>query len=153
MPEKVNRARKAWHCMRSRCEDERNISYKWYGGRGIKVCERWQIFDNFLADMGYPPLRMSLDRIDNNGDYELSNCRWATATEQSRNTSRTVFITIDGDTKCLKEWSLLRGLNPSSVWWRIKRGWSPLDALSVPPIDPTRRNCKQRIPYGGDRAD
>ena len=74
-----------WANMRQRCSNPNNIGYSNYGGRGITVCERWQTFENFLADMGHPPRGKSLDRIDVNGNYEPSNCRWATSFEQARN--------------------------------------------------------------------
>jgi hypothetical protein len=76
----------SWHAMRSRCVDVGNASFKTYGGRGIAVCERWQSFENFLADMGErPSLDHSIDRIDSDGDYEPGNVRWATRTEQNAN--------------------------------------------------------------------
>jgi hypothetical protein len=75
-----------WKAMLSRCEDPRNIGYHLYGGRGIRVCEHWHSFENFLADVGFPPTTsLTLDRIDNDGDYEPGNVRWATKREQRLN--------------------------------------------------------------------
>lgn len=84
----------SWANMNDRCLREKNLHYKNYGGRGIKICDRWKGwggFANFLADMGEAPPGHSIDRIDVNGDYELGNCRWATALQQGRNTRRTKF--------------------------------------------------------------
>lgn len=76
---------RAWASMRFRCRSSSSEAWKYYGGRGIKVCKRWENFYNFLKDMGAPPPNLSLDRINNDGDYEPSNCRWATRSEQSKN--------------------------------------------------------------------
>lgn len=79
----------AWRHMRKRCYDRKNKNFRNYGGRGIVVCERWMVFENFLADMGpRPSPGHSIDRIDNDGNYEPGNCRWATATQQAQNTQK-----------------------------------------------------------------
>lgn len=79
----------SWACMIQRCTNPTRMYWKYYGGRGIRVCDRWLIFENFLADMGQRPKHLSLDRINPDGDYEPSNCRWATALQQRHNRSCT----------------------------------------------------------------
>ena len=77
-----------WSAMLARCYNKNVFGFPWYGARGIKVCKRWHTFANFLADMGLPPPSMSLDRIDNDGDYKPSNCRWATPSQQAANSRK-----------------------------------------------------------------
>lgn len=78
----------SWLAMNRRCNCENATGYKNYGGRGIKICKRWKKFDNFYKDMGERPIGKTLDRINNNGNYKPSNCRWATYKQQSNNTRR-----------------------------------------------------------------
>lgn len=126
-----------WRSMVARCYDEDHKSFEYYGGRGISVCTRWLIgtlmikpYKLFALDMG-PRLTkdLSLERIDNNGNYEPSNCRWATRTEQHRNKRSNKLITYKGTTKCLSEWAELLGIPRESIDSRLRRGWSIEDAL------------------------
>lgn len=105
-----------WHGMIRRCSDPSRVAFADYGGRGITVCDRWLSFENFLADMGERPEGMSIDRINNDGHYEPGNCRWATATEQARNTRRSK-LTIDLVNEILGR--LEHGESASSVRTRL----------------------------------
>lgn len=89
------RARGIWKKMISRCHNPEDKSYVWYGARGIQVCEDWHTWENFLRDMGDPPDGLSLDRVNNNGDYEPGNCRWATPKQQSRNRRGVIHVSLD----------------------------------------------------------
>lgn len=125
----------AWASMRSRCTDANSRAYPNYGGRGIMVCERWQTFENFLADMGpRPSIKHSLDRFpDNNGDYEPSNCRWATKKQQSRNQRGNIIVDFRGAQVALSEAAEMAGLSYQTVWKRInKYGWTTERALTEP---------------------
>lgn len=125
----------AWLAMKSRCNCNSNRGYKYYGGRGIKVCEKWsQSFEAFLSDMGQKPSAShSIERIDVNGNYEPSNCVWADIETQKRNRRNTNLITYKGVIKTLTEHAEDNGLNSGTVWVRInKLGWSVEDALTKP---------------------
>lgn len=123
-----------WCHMRIRCENPADKDYANYGGRGISVCDRWQVFANFYADMGDPPFKgASLDRIDNHGNYEPSNVRWATPIEQSRNQRRSVHFTFNGERKHIREWVELTGLSYDTLLNRRKQGWTDELILTTPP--------------------
>lgn len=119
----------------TRCSNPRQAQWRDYGGRGITVCERWHVFGAFLEDMGERPPGRSLDRIDNNGNYEPSNCRWATSSEQRRNSrQRTAPITAWGRTLLAGEWARLCGIGRTTIEFRIYRlGWSPEEAVTTRP--------------------
>jgi len=124
-----------WRSMRQRCRDPKSKAYRYYGGRGITVCQRWdESFENFVEDMGpRPSLQHSIDRIDVNGNYEPNNCRWATIGEQSVNRRNTVRITAFGATKCLTEWSEETGVNRATIRARLRKGWDPELAITTAP--------------------
>lgn len=122
-----------WNNMWARCTNTNNQAYQDYGGRGIDVCDRWQTFENFLADMGERPRGMSIDRRNNDLGYEPENCRWATTKEQSRNTRANFVIEFRGVTACLAEHCERLGLAYKTISSRIyKHGWTVEKALSAP---------------------
>jgi hypothetical protein len=93
-----------WKHMRSRCNNPNNSRYADYGGRGIKVCERWSMFNNFIKDMGPKPEGKSLDRVDNSKGYSPENCRWSTIKEQANNKRNNRLFNIGGAIKTLAQW-------------------------------------------------
>jgi hypothetical protein len=120
-----------WFAMKDRCLCETDPAYDRYGGRGITVCDRWlNDFPAFCADMGERPAGLTIERIDNNGNYEPGNCRWATMKEQSRNRRNNHMITHAGLTLCLAEWAERTAINYGTLRSRIARyGWSVERAL------------------------
>lgn len=122
-----------WAGMIGRCTRTRHKSYRNYGGRGIKVCERWMSFANFAADMPpFPGDGYQIDRIDNDGNYEPGNCRWATRKENMRNRRTTHLMTLNGVTKPMSDWADELGINRDTIRDRLRRGWSEERALTVP---------------------
>jgi hypothetical protein len=127
-----------WRGMLKQCGNPNHVHYHNYGGRGIKVCERWRKFSNFLADMGEPPPGHSIDRINNDGDYEPSNCRWATAREQQRNRRKfhkrpesLLTLTVNGETRTVVEWARLTGIPSDTIYRRLHEGW-PNETILFP---------------------
>lgn len=126
---------KSWTAMKDRCYGVNHSSYKNYHDRGITVCDRWlHSYENFLADMGRKPSKnMSLDRIDNNGNYTPENCRWATIKQQNNNSRNNRFIDYKGETKTLKQWSEIYNLSAKVVKDRLDvLGWSFEKAILTP---------------------
>ncbi len=126
----------AWHNMKARCYNPSESGYSHYGGRGITVCERWiGSFENFFEDMGPKPSpEHSIDRINVNGNYDPSNCRWATSKQQGRNTRFNRIITFMGESKCMAEWAETFGLSAGIIGQRLSRGWSVEESISTPPL-------------------
>lgn len=123
-----------WARMIQRCENSRTRCFSDYGGRGIKVCLQWrESYETFLKDMGRrPSVKHSIDRIDNDGNYEPSNCKWSTRQEQSCNRRNNKVITYDGRTENISAWASILGISRTSLNSRIRRGWSTERILTTP---------------------
>jgi hypothetical protein len=126
-----------WAKMIDRCTNPNNIGYEIYGGRGIRVCDRWlgeNGFVNFISDIGERPSKdLSVDRHPNrDGNYEPGNVRWATDIEQANNKSNNRWLTVNGEQDTLANWSRRSGTGISTIKRRLKRGWSDTDAVMRP---------------------
>lgn len=122
-----------WRSMKDRCENSTGTNKHRYVGRGITYCDRWKRFENFFADMGKKPSpHHTLDRINNDGNYEPGNCRWATRTEQNNNRSTNRVIVVNGKSGTVAELSREYGVKSRIVYKRLWLGWTPEDALTKP---------------------
>lgn len=139
---------RAWGHMKERCYSPKHVSYPNYGARGIQVCDRWlhgadgkSGFECFFADMGRKPSpSLSVDRADNNGDYEPGNCRWATDKQQQRNTRRNRRVTIGGRSASFAEHCERYGISDAAVRSRLSLGWDVEAAFSTPTRSWVQRN-------------
>jgi hypothetical protein len=122
----------AWGQMIARCYDPQHHKYPRYGGRGIRVCDRWICRRLFVEDMGARPQNKTLNRIDNDGDYCPENCEWASYEIQSRNMSGNRLITYGGETKCVTDWAKLLGVSRRTLSKRFEQGWTVEAAFTVP---------------------
>lgn len=119
-----------WVCMRQRCENTNAVGYEVYGGRGIKVCDRWQSYEMFISDMGPRPFpKADIDRINNDGDYSPDNCRWTTRQINSRNRRSTKYLEFNDEVLCMSEWAARIGINVSTMIYRLRK-WPVERALS-----------------------
>lgn len=141
-----------WISMLQRCHWSKSPAYKWYGARGIYVCDRWRCagpgelgtiegFRNFVADMGECPPGMTIERNDNDGPYSPDNCRWATMAEQAVNKRPNRLITHAGVTMTVSEWAGVKGLTAAALSARLTNGWSIELALTTP-LRPKKRNAR-----------
>lgn len=121
-----------WNGMLQRCNNPKASKYENYGGRGIKVCERWKTFKNFYFDMGDPLKTQTIERIDSDKDYSPENCKWATYAEQNRNTKNNSNFTLNGKTQCLTDWCKEYSIKITTVLGRLERNWTFQDALETP---------------------
>jgi hypothetical protein len=133
--------RARWAGMMSRCYKATSINFRYYGGRGIEVCERWRNADTFIAD-NLPHFQpgLFLDRTDNNGPYSPDNCRWVTREKNMRNRRNNVMLTHAGKTMTMAEWALETGLPENTIWSRKRMyGWSDERALTTPSLSAKQR--------------
>jgi len=130
---KATKLYRAWENMKSRCTNQNHKRYKDYGGRGIAICDEWQSFDNFRNWAMKNGVRrgLTIDRIDNDGNYEPGNCRWVTSAVQSENSSSPIFIEFNGLRLSQRQWAKHIGLSQSTMWYRLKT-WTLEDALTRP---------------------
>jgi hypothetical protein len=137
-----------WRGMIGRCHDRRHISYQYYGERGIAVCDEWrESYHVFVRDMGPRPSGHTLERKKSTEDYSLSNCRWATVTEQNNNKSDTRLITWNGKTQNMTAWAAEIGISAAALHYRLtKMKLSIEDAFCIPV---TRFNRGER--FGGEK--
>lgn len=119
----------SWQAMKTRCNNKNQKSNARYAHIGYD--SDWEIFENFVRDMGERPIGMTLDRIDNSKGYSKSNCRWATVAQQNRNTRQNVFITHNGKTLCMKDWSIETGIPYPTIQDRVKRNKTPAEILEI----------------------
>jgi hypothetical protein len=134
----------SWIGMKGRCNTPSNDNYDNYGGRGIRVCDRWKKFENFYEDMGpKPDKEYTIERIDNNGNYESSNCRWATQEEQSNNKRNNRLIFYNNKTQTVAQWAKETGLNEGTIRDRLDNGWIVEDALEEPPMKGWKKKRKE----------
>lgn len=129
---------RSWLAMKARCSNPANTEYRFYGGRGIKVCALWQNnFEAFLADVGRKPTpKHSIERIENHLGYEPGNCRWATMAEQCRNRRSTRLIQFNGETLCITDWAARLGIPYKTLHRRLSRGWSVQEAFTAQVLKP-----------------
>ena len=119
---KGSRVYRIWNGMLNRCRNAKTKEFHRYGGRGIKVCERWASFENFYHDMGDPPDGLTIERNDNDGNYEPDNCRWASVGEQAMNKSSNVFVELDGKRMTAAQCDRILGRHNGTTARRIRQG-------------------------------
>lgn len=142
--ESTTRLCRIWAYMKARCSSPKNKDYKYYGAKGVKVCEDWNDYDTFkkwALDNGYQE-NLTIDRIDTNGNYEPSNCRWTTRKVQANNTTRNHYVTHNGVTKTISEWAEELKVSQRTIYYRIQNGLTDEEAIFT--ID-RRRKVMQKI--------
>lgn len=129
-----------WVGIKKRCLCKTDKMFGCYGGRGIQVCESWLDFVNFYSDMGPRPPGMQIDRIDNDGNYEPSNCRWATRKENCNNRRSNIVIEYKNEKMTVRQWEEKLGFNKDTLLLRLRKGW-PIERALTKPV--RKRGCKK----------
>jgi hypothetical protein len=151
LPSQFPHEYQCWKAMRGRCRNPNNPSWRYYGGKGVKVCARWDSFAVFLEDVGAAPTPAhQIDRMENDRDYEPGNCHWSTAAEQQANTSKVRFLTYRGVTLAMADWCAILDLPSETLRTRIDRlGWD-IELAMFAPIQELKRNKAAKF-RGGER--
>ena len=139
-----------WMNMRRRCSKPYHKDYRWYGARGIRVCQRWEVFENFVADMGKRPAGTTLDRINCNGDYEPTNCRWATKAQQQVNMRSIRMIEFDGRTMHMAAWARSLGIHSATLLYRIRKHGVAAAIGDLPPAELSAAASAEQQPGRGE---
>lgn len=122
----------SWRKMRERCLNPNADQWRWYGGKGVTVCDQWATYEGFVTDMGERPPGKTIDRIDPEGHYEPSNCRWATRLEQIHNQQKTIKVNLDGEIVALTEACSRLGVSVAKVYLRMHRKGMSFDEARAP---------------------
>ncbi len=130
---------RSWLAMLYRCTNQTYGRFKDYGGRGIKVCQRWMEFASFLEDMGERPVGLTIERKDNLGNYCPENCVWGSPKAQARNRRSNVNLTYNGRTQCISKWAEETGIERQTIQQRLRRGWTVEQSLEVSPCGTHRK--------------
>lgn len=124
-----------YYGIKTRCYNSKEAGYERYGGRGISMCDEWKDdflkFQEWALSAGYRP-DLTIDRVDNDGDYSPENCRWANVKQQSNNRRSNVMLNYGGTQRTVAEWSEIVGIGKNTIYQRLRDGWSAEDALSIP---------------------
>ncbi len=143
-----SRIYRIWSDMKTRCHNKNSASYKNYGGRGVTLCKRWEIFENFYKDMGDIPRGKTIERIHNEMGYSPDNCRWATQKEQANNKRNNVILVHNGESLTAAQWSDKLKVSRAAIYQRIEYGWSEEQIFTIP-FNKTRGSIKS-VTHNGE---
>lgn len=139
-----------WNGMKQRCANPKTIGYRYYGGKGVTVCQEWQnsfqAFYDWAMANGYDD-HLSIDRMDSNGNYCPENCVWSTSKEQQNNTSYNRLYSYNGETHNIMQWSEITGIHPNMLYKRLLRGWSIEKALTTKALRKWGNNYNEQLQF------